>query len=463
MATISFFGATGTVTGSRFLLEAEGRRVLIDCGIFQGIREIRQKNWEPFPVEPGSIDAVLLTHAHTDHSAWLPRLVRNGFCGDVYCTPATHDLCKIMLLDSAHIHQEDARWANKKGFSRHKPALPLYTTEDAEESLKYFKSVNYGQDLVLSERLRFKFKDAGHILGSSMVRATVAGARGSECRILFGGDLGRPGQPILRDPVQAFEIDYLLLESTYGDRLHANANPSGDLANVINGAIERKGALIIPAFAVGRTQSLLYTIRKLQDAEKVPTLPIFVDSPMAINATRVFQQNKGDYDLRAKIEQLQGNKILEPDRMKLCQSVNDSIAINDVEGPAIIISASGMVTGGRILHHLKRRLPKQETTVLFIGYQGEGTRGRTILSGVESVKIHGKPVEVNAKIEQISGFSAHADYNEILAWLIGFNRPPKKTFLVHGEDDPRQALAKKIRAKLGWQVVVPGFGDVAEL
>ena len=246
--------------------------------------------------------------------------------------------------------------------------MPLYTTEDAEESLKYFKSVNYGQDLVLSEQLRFKFKDAGHILGSSMVRATVTDARGSDCRILFGGDLGRPGQPILRDPVQAFEIDHLLLESTYGDRLHSNADPSGDLANVINGAIERKGALIIPAFA-----------------------------------------------------------------------------------------------RGRILHHLKRRVPKQETTVLFIGYQGEGTRGRTILSGVESEKIHGKPVDVNAKIEQISGFSAHADYNEILAWLIGFNRPPKKTFLVHGEDDARQALAKKIRAKLGWEVVEPGFGDVAEL
>jgi metallo-beta-lactamase family protein len=463
MAKISFFGATRTVTGSRFLLDIQDVRLLIDCGLFQGKKENRLRNWDPFPVEPAEIDRVLLTHAHIDHTGYLPRLFRTGFRGRVHCTRSTEALSQILLLDSAHIQMEDAHYANKRGFSKHAPALPLYRPKDAERVIKLFEPLNYGEDYYINDNLRLKFKDAGHILGSAFVELKANHGDGSR-KILFGGDLGRPAQPILRDPVQVFNVDYLVLESTYGNRLHVeDENPQERLARVINESVERGGVLVIPAFAVGRTQTILYAIRELEESGKIPTLPVFVDSPMAVDATEVFENRKGDYDLESKILEIEGKQILRPAKLRFTKSRKQSKSISEVQREAIIISASGMVTAGRILHHLAERLPNPKNTVLFIGYQAEGTRGRTIQEGQPEVKIHGRMVRVNARVEVISGYSGHADYNEILAWLMGFNKPPENTFLVHGEAEASEALALKIRKKLGWKVTVPTFGDSFDL
>ena len=458
MTRLIFLGATGTVTGSRFILETEENRFLIDCGLFQGLKENRLRNWDPFPISPSEIDCVFVTHAHIDHSGYLPRFCQQGFRGKIYSTYATRDLCEIMLRDSGHIQEEDAYWANKKGFSKHHPARPLYTVEDAERALSHFEPVYYGQDLFLRDRLRVKFRDAGHILGSSFVDVKTTQSK-ETTRIVFSGDVGRPGRPILRDPVQVFEVDYLILESTYGNRLHDNHSPQDELARVINESVERQGVLVIPAFAVGRTQELLFNIRELEEQQRIPSLPVYVDSPMAIDVTSVFERSRADYGLKARTLALSGKRILHPGQMLFSRTREQSQAINKEETCAIIISASGMATGGRVLHHLKYRLPNANDTILFIGYQAEGTRGRTILEGKPEVKIHGQQIPIRATIESISGFSAHADYNEILAWLIGFNRPPSRTFIVHGEPDASTALAEKIREKLRWDVVVPEFNE----
>jgi len=458
VATLTFLGATGTVTGSRFLLEVDERKLLIDCGLFQGLKNDRLKNWDPFPVDPSRIDRVLLTHAHIDHSGYLPRLCKEGFRGVVNCTPATSDLCGIMLRDSGHLQEEDAYWANKRGFSKHQPALPLYTLEDAEASLKHFEPVYYGTDLFLDDSLRVKFKDAGHILGSAMV--DIKRSRGKKTgRVLFSGDLGRPSRPILRDPVQVFEVDYLVIESTYGNRLHDQKPPEEELARVINESRERGGVLVIPAFAVGRTQELLYCIRELEEQGRIPVLPVYVDSPMAIDTTQVFEKRKGDYDLGAKILELNGTHILKTGNLRFYRDKEQSKQLHEKVNSGIIISASGMVEGGRILHHMIHRLPHTRNTVLFIGYQAQGTRGRAILEGTDTIKIHGQMVPVRAKIENISGFSAHADYNEALAWLMGFNRPPLKTFIVHGEREAASSMADHIRTTFGWEVVMPSYNE----
>jgi metallo-beta-lactamase family protein len=440
------------------LLEVEGKRLLVDCGLYQGLKHYRLRNWEPFPVPPERVDLVFLTHAHLDHVGYLPRLCRTGFSGKVHCTHATRDLTEIVLLDSAHLQEEDAYWANKKGYSKHKPALPLYTVSDAEHALSLFAPFHYGEDIFLTKSLRVKFKDAGHILGSSMVDIKTTKG-GPTLRVAFSGDLGRPDRPILRDPTQLYEVDYLILESTYGNRLHDSRPLEQELARVVNESVKRGGVLIIPAAAVGRTQELLYGLRELEERDEIPALPVYVDSPMAIDATGVFEKRKGYYDLKAKVLELEGKRILQTKRIRFCRNRDESKAINAVDRHAIIVSASGMVTGGRILHHLEHRLPRPQDTVLFIGYQAEGTRGRSILEGKPAVKIHGQEVAVRAHIEQISGFSAHADYQEILAWLVGFNRPPRKTFIVHGEPEASSSLAGKIRDKLGWEVVVPSFGQ----
>ncbi len=458
MTKLTFLGATGTVTGSRFLLEVDGNSLMIDCGLFQGLKKNRLRNWEPFPISPVEIDRVFLTHAHIDHSGYLPRLCNQGFKGKIHCTHATRDLCDILLRDSGHLQEEDANWANKRGFSKHRPALPLYTVADAEKALTHFEPYHYGEDVFLTDSLRVKFKDAGHILGSSFVDVKSI-KQGIPKRIVFSGDLGRPARPILRDPVQPFEVDYLILESTYGNRLHENETPERDLAAVINASVDRGGVLVIPSFAVGRTQQLLYTLRELEEDKEIPSLPVHVDSPMAIDTTTVFENNKGYYDLVAKVLEIRGTSILKPQQIKFCRHRDQSKALNQINKHAIIISASGMATGGRILHHMRHRLPRGQDTMLFIGYQAQGTRGRTILNGNPTVRIHGGDVAIKAQVENISGFSAHADYNEILAWLIGFNRPPKKTFLVHGEPDASGSLAEKITEKLGWNVVIPKFEE----
>ncbi len=462
MATLTFYGATGTVTGSRFLLEIDHHRILIDCGLFQGKKENRLRNWDDFPIPPESIEKIFLTHAHIDHTGYLPRFYQQGFSGAIYCTHATRDLCEIMLPDSAHLQEEDARWANKKGFSKHKPAKPLYTVEDAQEVLKLFSSVNYGEHIYLSPDLRVQFKDAGHILGSSYI--DIKRERSNQSRkILFSGDLGRPAKPILKEPVQVFNVDYLVLESTYGDRLHEGFLPKAELARVINQSVERGGVLLIPAFAVGRTQTLLYLIREMEEDGQIPTLPVYIDSPMAINVTGVTRRHIAEQNLISRILTLQGKQILRPHRLKICKTPRESKAINKIERDAIIISASGMVTGGRILHHMVQRLPESRNTVLFVGYQAEGTRGRTMLEGNPTVKIHGQHIPVNAHIESITGFSGHADYQEILAWLMGFNRAPERTFIVHGEPQASQALAERIREQFGWEVTIPEFGEQFEL
>ena len=462
MAGITFYGATGTVTGSRFLLEIDRHKYLVDCGLFQGLKENRKRNWDPFPVNPAQIERIFLTHAHIDHSGYLPRFCRQGFSGEINCTYATHELCEIMLRDSAHLQEEDAFWANKKGYSKHKPALPLYTMKDAEKTLTFFKPHHYGEEFYISDDVRIRLKDAGHILGSSFIDIKRADGRKSR-KILFSGDFGRPDRPVLREPVQVYNVDYLVLESTYGNRLHEDEYPSEDLAEIIKKSIKRRGVLVIPSFSVGRTQSLLYTIRELEENNKIPAIPVYIDSPMAINATKVFEQRITSLNLTARKQALQGKDIFRPKNLHICKSVTDSKAINNVPEKAIIISASGMATGGRILHHLAKRLPDKQNTVLFIGYQATGTRGRAILDGKPSTKIHGQQVPIRAKIENISGFSGHGDYQEILAWLTAFNKAPEKTFLVHGEEEASRALADKIREHLGWHVEIPEYGQHFEL
>jgi metallo-beta-lactamase family protein len=458
MTKLTFLGATGTVTGSRFFLEIDGHSLLLDCGLFQGLKKNRLRNWEPFPIAPADLDRVFLTHAHIDHSGYLPRLCKQGFKGKVHCTHATHNLCEILLRDSGHLQEEDATYANKRGFSKHKPALPLYTVEEAEKALSQFEPYHYGEDIFLTDSLRVKFKDAGHILGSSFIDVKSMND-GRANRIVFSGDLGRPARPILRDPVQPFEVDHLILESTYGNRLHQNETPEKDLAAVINASVDRGGVLVIPSFAVGRTQQLLYALRELEEDKEIASLPVYVDSPMAIDTTTVFENNKGCYGLVAKVLEIRGTSILKPQQLKFCRHRDESKALNKIKKKAIIISASGMATGGRILHHMRYRLPSGRDTILFIGHQAEGTRGRKILDGIPTVRIHGEDVPIKARVENISGFSAHADYNEILAWLMGFNRPPKQTFIVHGEPDASSSLAEKITARLGWNVIIPKFQE----
>ncbi|MDD4052006.1 MAG: MBL fold metallo-hydrolase [candidate division Zixibacteria bacterium] len=462
MAQLTFHGATGTVTGSRYLLELDGKKLLIDCGMFQGPKEFRLKNWEDFPVAPGVIDEVFLTHAHIDHVGYLPRFCRQGFKGTIRCTYGTQELCAITLRDSAHLQEEDAYWANKQGYSKHKPALPLYTMKDAEAATRFFEPIHYGDPYALTPEVRVKLKDAGHILGSSFI--DIKSTRGGRSRkIMFTGDLGRPHLPLLKDPVQVYNVDYLVIESTYGDRLHETQSANDALARVINESFDRGGLLVIPSFAIGRTQTLLYVIRELEEKKAIPIMPVYVDSPMAVEATEVFENRLADLDLTCRAEYVNGKQVMRPQKLHFCRTTQESKAINALKGRAIIVSAGGMAAGGRILHHLERCLPKPEHTILLIGYQAEGTRGRSLLEGKPWVRIHGQQVAVKAKVESIAGFSGHADYNETLAWLMGFNRAPEKTFIVHGEPQASGALAEKIRGRFGWEVVVPKLGESFEL
>ncbi|NOZ12442.1 MAG: MBL fold metallo-hydrolase [Acidobacteria bacterium] len=462
MTAITFYGATGTVTGSRHLLDIGGKQILIDCGLFQGPKENRLKNWEKFPVPAGMIDSVFLTHAHLDHSGYLPKLQREGFKGKIYATHATGELCEILLKDSAHIQEEDAKWANKKKFTRHSPALPLYTTADAEGALSRFHTVHYGDEIRLDDITRVKFRDAGHILGSSFV--DIKRGHNDEARkILFSGDLGRPDRPVLRDPTQIYNVDYLILESTYGDRRHGPNPSDDDLVRVVTESIDRGGILVVPAFAVGRTQTFLYTLRRLEEEGRIPVLPVYVDSPMGIATTEVFGQHIPDLNLKNRRLALEHKELFQPKNLRVCRTREESKSINNEKGPGIIVSSSGMATGGRILHHLEHRLPNSRNTVLFIGYQARGTRGRTILEGKPTVKIHGRQVPVQAAIETITGYSGHADYEEILAWLMGFNRPPERVFIVHGEPEASRSLAEKIRKQFHWKVTIPEFGQRFDL
>lgn len=463
MTYLEFLGATRTVTGSRHLVEVDGYRVLVDCGLFQGLKELRLRNWDPFPVDPATIDAVILTHAHIDHSGYLPKLVKEGFGGKVYATPATAELARIMLPDSARLQEEEADYANKVGSSKHRPALPLYTEREANDALRLMVSVNYRKRVNLTKKLSFQFINAGHILGSSFVRMALEMPDGSEKTILLTGDIGRYNEPIIHDPTPIEEADYLVLESTYGDREHPDLDVRETLARIVNETVARGGHLLIPAFAVGRTQTLLYHLRALEEEGRIPSIPVYVDSPMAASATRLYLNHKEEHDLEMKDLMDDRRNPLAPKRFNLARTRQESKSITDLEESTIVISASGMCTGGRILHHLRRRLPDERNTVLFVGFQALGTRGRRILDGEKEIKIFGEMIPVRAKVEILENLSAHGDYHEILRWLGGFRRAPKKVFLVHGEPEAAESLRRKIVEQFGWNVSIPEYLEKAEL
>ncbi|HBY17545.1 MAG: Beta-lactamase domain protein [Marinimicrobia bacterium 46_47] len=463
MSSVRFLGATGTVTGSKYVFENQGKRIMIDCGLFQGLKELRQRNWAPLPLDIHTLDAIVLTHAHIDHTGYLPRLVKQGYSGPVYANAATADLLKIMLMDSAHLQEEDARFLNKIGATKHTPALPLYNKEDAEKAIALLEPVSYGFEFEVIPGVKAKLKDAGHILGSSFVNLYWETDEGDKRKIVFSGDLGRANRPILKDPATIYNTDYLLVESTYGNRLHKENHPEKKLEEMINETIRKKGSVIIPSFAVGRTQELLYILRDLEEQKRIPQVPVFVDSPMAINATEITSRHIENQDLGARLLHIKGVEAFRTQNTHFTQTREESQKINDFTNPCIIISASGMLTGGRILHHLKYRLPDPKHTVLFIGYQAEGTRGRAMLEGKKKIKIHGEHIPVKARVEQISGFSAHADYEEILAWLAGLTHPPKSVFIVHGEPEASRSLAEKIKETFHWTVHIPQYDETYQL
>jgi metallo-beta-lactamase family protein len=459
MASIQFLGAAGTVTGSRFLLEHDGQRVLVDCGLFQGPKELRLRNWAPATVDPKSLDAVVLTHAHIDHSGGLPRLVGEGFRGPVFSTAGTRDLCGLLLPDSARLQEEEAAYANKEGYSKHRPALPLYGEAEAHKALSLFETFPYDRPREIVPGIRLTFVPAGHILGCAICVFDLLSTRQ---RVVFTGDLGRYNAPILKDPVAVNAATTLIAESTYGDREHRDVKPMDLLAEVVNDSVKRGGVLLIPAFAVGRTQEILYHLDALERAGRVPELPVFVDSPMACDATPIYLAHASDHDVDMRQLVQVGHTPLRTNKTRFVMSAAESKSLNGFRGPGIIISASGMATGGRILHHLKHRAPDEKNTIVFVGYQSAGTRGRRMLEGEPFIRIHGHDVPVRARIEQISGFSAHADWTEMLRWMEGFTSPPKQVLLVHGEPSALSALKTRVEQK-GWPVSVPSHLERVEL
>ncbi|MGA9994876.1 MAG: MBL fold metallo-hydrolase [Pyrinomonadaceae bacterium] len=466
MASISFWGGVGTVTGSKYLIETEHARVLVDCGMFQGLKELRERNWQDPPFNPRAIDAVLITHAHIDHTGYLPRLVALGFHGPIYCSRGTADLLKILLPDAARLQEEEADYRNRHNLTKHHPALPLYTEDNARDAIKLIHPLaNDGVPVDVAKGVRAGFRIAGHILGSSLVLVEVEGAGedGKGRRILFSGDLGHYDQPIIRDPVAPPACDYLLVESTYGDRLHDPEHPKDALARIINDAHERNGVVLIPAFAIGRTQELIYLIRELEDEKLIPILPVRVDSPMAAAATQAYGNRKEEQDEDYASVLARREHPLRTHSMVTASSREESKKLNHEEGARIIISASGMMTGGRVLHHAQRILPDNNATIVFVGYQAAGTTGRKIQDGAREVKIMGRFVPVRCRIERIGGFSAHADWGEVIRWLEGMPQAPRRVFNTHGEPEAAEAMAAHIRERFGWTVEVPHYGERFEL
>ncbi|MHC4958932.1 MAG: MBL fold metallo-hydrolase RNA specificity domain-containing protein [Planctomycetota bacterium] len=448
---ITFLGAARTVTGSRFLVRAGGTRVLIDCGLFQGFREARRKNWDPFAVPPDRIDAVILTHAHIDHSGYLPLLVKRGFTGPIYCTVPTRDLCSIMLPDSGRIHEEDARYANEKGYSRHHPALPLYTEKDGKAVIPQMHVVPFGLDQRIGE-LEFHFAEAGHILG-----AAGAHVRNGKRSIYFSGDIGRYADPIMRPPTAPEPADYIVMESTYGDRRHADLDVVEALEEVAGRTFERGGMLLIPSFAVGRAQTIMYCLDEMFRRGKVGRVPVYLDSPMATDATAIYDKHVDYHKLSADDVERVGRSVV------FVRTPDESRALNFKPGPMVIISASGMLTGGRVLHHLKERAPVRSNTILLPGYQAPGTRGARLARGEPKIKVHGMYVDVEADVVQLDAFSAHAGQRELMEWIGHADGEQRKVFLVHGEVESAETLATLIRRRLRFEVVVPGHGDAFDL
>ena len=482
MISITFLGAARTVTGSKYVVESGGTRIMVDAGLFQGLKELRERNWQDLPVPATSLQAIVLTHAHLDHCGYLPRLVAQGFRGRVFCTQGTKDLCGIVLPDAGRLQEEDAEFANRHHFSKHKPALPLYREVDAARAVSLLQPVGYERPMPVAPGIEVDFINAGHLLGSSYVRMRIDGRT-----ILFGGDLGRYGRPVLPDPTPVDGADYLLVESTYGDRVHEQDDNGDRLASIVSTAVKKGGKLIIPAFAIGRVEEVLYWLRRLEAEQRIPVLPVYLDSPMASAALARYTERAHELDPELQPEQRDDKAphdaaaphdvatrrrqarqeremcIFCTERFRVVASPDESKRLTASRTPAIVISSSGMAEGGRVLHHLKAALPDSRNTVLLAGYQGVGTRGRRLVDGEKTVKIHGEWVAVAATIEHIDSMSAHADANEIMRWLSAFTRAPQQTFIVHGEPAAQDALAARIHAELGWATKAPAHGERVEL
>lgn len=444
MLSLKSLGAAGTVTGSKHLLTLGGHRILIDCGLFQGLKNLRDLNWTPLPISPRDIDAVILTHAHLDHCGYLPRLVREGYRGKIYATPATRDIAELILMDSGHLQEKDAEFLNRHELSRHQPALPLYTVHDAQNAVEHFSTVEFDKTVRLSNGAWFRFHRAGHILGAAWVEMAWGGHR-----IVFSGDIGRYGDPLMPDPARPVEADYVMIESTYGNRIHDKTDPEDALRTVVERTIKRGGTLIVPAFAVGRAQELLYYFWKLKQTGGLRDVPVFLDSPMAIDATGLMGRHPEDH--RLDLESCK--KVF--GIAHYTDDVEASKAISSSHVPKIVISASGMATGGRVLHHLKAFAPDPRNTILLAGFQAAGTRGRSLQDGAKELKIHGTWIPVNAEVAHLDMLSAHADADELMRWLSGFPHPPRKVFIVHGEPEASEGLRVRIGRELGWASVVP--------
>jgi metallo-beta-lactamase family protein len=458
VASLTFAGAARTVTGSKYILEHQGRRVLIDCGLFQGLKELRLRNWDDFPVPARELSAVLLTHAHLDHVGYLPRLVNQGYEGRVYCTAGTSDLARLVLPDSARIQEEDARQANRHGYTRHSPALPLYTEVDAQRALTKLQPVSFSRSFEVIPGITAEFRHAGHLLGSAFIVVRIADGP----TVLFGGDLGRYGRPVLPDPEDGVEADLVLMESTYGDREHLEDDEGAELAAIINDTVARGGKLIIPSFAIGRVEELVYWVRRLERERKVPVLPVYVDSPMATDALRYYEARVAELDPEMRPAQREVSAFA-TEQFQIVASTQQSKGLTASRRPAIVISSSGMATGGRVLHHLAAALPDPKNTVLFVGFQAVGTRGRTLVDGAPEVRIHGREVVVRARVARVDSMSAHADRSELLRWLGTAPRVPSRVALVHGEPGPMDALKAAIQERFGIVPVTPHHMETLEL
>jgi metallo-beta-lactamase family protein len=458
--SVKFLGATGTVTGSRFLLNIGDFRVLFDCGLFQGLKELRLRNWDEFPVDPSTIDVVVISHAHIDHTGYLPKLVKEGFTGPIYCTKPTADLMELMLLDSAKLQEEESSYAASQGYSKHEEPLPLYTTVDAQSVLPLVKAFGFGEEVSIHQRVKIVFSEAGHLLGAAITELFIQGDHQGK-KLVFSGDLGRSNDLMLRPPAPITQADILFIESTYGDKSHPVADPASDLQRVANETFDDGGVLLIPAFAVGRTQSLLYYFHQLMEADKIPDVPVYIDSPMATSATYLYYKYPTYH--KARFNQNEFARELETNMLVFVKSSRHSKELNAIKSRAIIISSSGMMTGGRVLHHMYHRLRNKQDTLVVAGYQAEGTRGRRLVDKEPVIKIFGEAVPVNCRVENIASFSGHADRGELFAWMKNFSTKPKMTFVVHGENPGMARYAQRIREEMGWNVVEPQYMESVNL
>ncbi len=461
MKQISFHGAAGTVTGSKYLLEVNGKKILIDCGMFQGAKELRNKNWEPLPFNPKEISAVILTHAHIDHSGFLPRLINKGYTGPVFATPPTHDILEVLLKDAAHIQEEDAAYRNRKGLTKHKPALALFTTNDVESVAKQCEPLSFGDWHKISDEFRFKFHIAGHILGAASIEIEM-NDKGEKKTIFFSGDIGRYAIALVNDPNDPPAFDYLVCESTYGGVIHPPVDPFFELSQLLKRVIEEKRILLIPAFAIGRTQQLAYMVNILQRQGEIPKIDIHVDSPMAVRATNVYKKFPEYHSINHDFFE-KGDENFFGKNITLHRKRKSSKSLNKLKGPAIILSASGMLTGGRIMHHLMQRLPDEKTILALVGFMAAGTLGRRIADGERQVRIHKSLIDIKAEVVNLSGLSGHADYLELLHWLEPVSKSPEMVFVTHGEFSRSEAMAEILTKEKGWSCTIPKLGQTIEL